>query len=323
MKLQSIILTTISTTTACFPCPNHQEDIALEDAEVTADDLLKSISVLENASEGEITLADIVCEDLCVEVWNRGWYFDSELENCSYELTIDSIPEERTDDIVGTITCSGILYECIGGRRPIGHQECVQEQNGLGGYFARCAHMEASSVVAFVQLARQLRSFDAPQELINRCVEAANDEILHAHLFRHLASEQGASSAPVSPSKKEPNIYNIALHNALEGCITETWAALLAHWQSMHSTDANLRLMYKKIARDETRHGQLSWDLHRWFLSKLDCEQQEEIKKAQQQALVELTSVAGSRTPNFSCLGLPSPNVAHQLAKDFGARLVS
>ena len=58
-------------TTACF-CPNHEEDIELN-KELTTNDLLDYVSTLESSTNENITLDDIICERLCVEVVNSSW----------------------------------------------------------------------------------------------------------------------------------------------------------------------------------------------------------------------------------------------------------
>ena len=47
----------------------------------------------------------------------------------------------------------------------------------------------------------------------------------------------------------------IAIENAVEGCVRESFGALLATWQAKTAGDARVRAAMKRIARDETRHA--------------------------------------------------------------------
>ena len=323
MKLHHIILSSITATTACFPCPNHQEKIVIDD-EITSSELLQHINNLEMAIDEEITLEDVLCEGLCVEVSvGSGWFYDADLDSCTYTLDIDAIPQEISDDSVGTIQCSGIIYECIGGRRPLGHSECMQPNEGLGGYFARCAHLEASSVLAFIQLTRQLQKFQAPKILISRCIDAAKDEVLHARLLSNIARAYGVEPPPVMSPDNEYDLFSIAMHNAVEGCVVESWAALVAQWQSQHMPSSQVRLIYQRIATDEIRHGQLSWDLHDWLMTRLSVKEQNIIHQAQSKAIEALIANVEIQTKHPSALGLPSSLMASQLVQSFGKQLIA
>ena len=283
MKLKSIILSTIAiANTSCFQkCPNGETPLNL-DQEVTADELLSYID-----SE-DMTLDEIDCEALCVSIADDGWRYGHTIDACELALTIEELPADASDESIGTITCTGSFEVCMGGRRPMGHHDIQMTNPSLGAYFANCAHMEAASVVAFIQLSNQLQELHAPQQFIQRCKEAAKDEVLHAKLLCRLANEEGFEIPPLQRSKTKADLFTIALHNAVEGCVNENWAALLAQWQALHAPSAELRAVYAKIASDEAKHGQLAWDLHKWLLSKLTVEQQQIIQLEQTQAIKNL-----------------------------------
>lgn len=68
----------------------------------------------------------------------------------------------------------------------------------------------------------------------------------------------------------DETLLSIAIHNAVEGCVSETWAAMMAQIQAERAETPELRALFSTIARDEITHGQLAWDLHAWLLEQLD-----------------------------------------------------
>ena len=82
----------------------------------------------------------------------------------------------------------------------------------------------------------------------------------------------------------------VALENALEGCVAETWGCLLGMHQAQHAKSLLLRLAYRRIASDEARHAQLSWDIADWADAALDAAARERIAGCRAQAVHELAS---------------------------------
>ena len=104
------------------------------------------------------------------------------------------------------------------------------------------AQMERISVTAFTELAAQLASFGAPQGLIQRCFEAAADEQLHDQFLTRLAAAHGATFAGEAETiDSGVELLEIATHNAVEGCVNEAWAALLATHQASNAQHPVLR----------------------------------------------------------------------------------
>jgi rubrerythrin len=156
------------------------------------------------------------------------------------------------------------------------------------------AYLEAASVLAFEQLAEQLCGFGAPDELIERCRIAANEERAHARWLTMLAERRGASVSVVEQVSAEAEILDVALHNAVEGCVHETFAALLAACRARRAASPVLRRVFAKIAVDEAGHGQLAWDIHAWLLTRLAPEQAAAVIAAQRLALARLPERARS-----------------------------
>ena len=83
-----------------------------------------------------------------------------------------------------------------------------------------------------------------------------------------------------------------AEHNAREGCVYETFAALLAHVRARHAPDPRLRRVFARVAADEVHHAQLSWDLDAWFRTQLDANATACVETARGEALASLATRA-------------------------------
>jgi hypothetical protein len=203
----------------------------------------------------------------------------------------------------------------------------VVHVDAIARSFAEAAQLEAASVVAFEQLAEQLEGWGgAPVALVERCRSAAQDEVRHAEIMRGFARRHGAEVPPVLQvaDASSSSLLEAALHNATEGCVSETWAALLAHHQAAHAEDPALRRAYATIAEDETRHAQLAWDLHAWFCSQLDAAGRAAVERARAEALSELWEMARAQADLAPAgLGLPERELAARTARVFARRLAA
>ena len=171
--------------------------------------------------------------------------------------------------VYGTVDCTGTAMPFCMGRRPMGHIEHQSSNQDLGNHFANCAYLEAASIDAFIELAEQLRSWGAPEELIQRCLVAAEEERNHTMLMDILAKKyDGHRPEPSAEPQSNTTLFEVALHNAVEGCVQRAWAACVATHQSVHA-DESLQSIFAQIANDEIKHAQLSWDLHKWFCTQL------------------------------------------------------
>ena len=161
----------------------------------------------------------------------------------------------------------------VAGRRPAGFQEGahVASDRPIGEHFATMATLEAASVTAFRRLRRQLAAYGAPRALLARIRKAAKDEVRHARATGALARKYGVTpKAPrLAPSEASPSLLAIALENAREGCVRETYGALVAHLQIERAADADVRSVMRAIADEETEHAALSWDIASWIETQL------------------------------------------------------
>lgn len=170
-----------------------------------------------------------------------------------------------------------IKPECmVAGRRPEGFAfgDCSRDDargDAAGQYFASMAALETASVVAFRRLRRQLAQLGAPKELLDRIQTATRDEIRHARTTRALARARGVT--PMAPRIADigetPTLLGLALDNAREGCVRETYGALMAHFQAARAENAAVRSAMSEIADEETEHAALSWDIAAWVDARL------------------------------------------------------
>ena len=207
---------------------------------------------------------------------------------------------------------------CAIGRRPpglssSGTTDCAF---ALGRFFAEAAHLEAASVPAFERLSLELAFHGAPKALRDAMLSAALEEIEHTRITADLARTFGAT--PVAPHVQEQPLRSVralAIDNAAEGCVRETFGALVAQYQALHAEDPRIRQAMIGIAQDETRHAELSWELDRWVTGELDAVDQAAVHEARRSAVKKLRQDLDA--PVDATLvreaGLPTPEIAQRL----------
>lgn len=205
----------------------------------------------------------------------------------------------------------------VAGRRPPQMQQATDDilMIGEGGWWSQVCHLEQAAVHAFVHLSRELRALDAPEALVSTAVQAAREEVEHVHLTRAMATRHGAEVPDaVCPETALRSLFEIALDNAAEGCIREAFAALQTRWQARHVDDANAASVLERIGLDETGHGEFSWQLHDWCMSRLGPDERAQVLKAQQDALEELRASA-QHVVAYPGLGLPDAEAQRELVE--------
>jgi len=171
-----------------------------------------------------------------------------------------------------------IVIECVpcpgaSGRRPPGLAAPPADTaaDPVGRFLARCAFLEAASVSAFQLLARELRAAGAPRSLVDAARRSARDEVRHARVMTRLARARACEPARPFVALTSPRpLVEAAVENAREGCVRETFGALLATWQSAHARDRRVASAMRRIAADETRHAALAWAVADWMAPRLD-----------------------------------------------------
>ena len=227
--------------------------------------------------------------------------------------------EYLADDLPGP---SFDCFTCVEGRRPAGYDDATPTPRTVAEWLAYAAELERVSVDAFRILALELELNGAPASLVTAARVAEADEVRHTRMLERFARKAGATLTP-RPVHDRParTLKAVAIENAVEGCVRETFGALVAGHQASTATMGELRLAMKRIYVDETAHAQLAWDVHAWILPQLSEAERAEVKSAMAVAQSDLLASCrhtGTRTKEsesmFRALGLPSPAHARAMA---------
>jgi hypothetical protein len=209
----------------------------------------------------------------------------------------------------------------VNGRRPDGlaparRRKSASRASPLGNYFASCAHLEAASVIAFRSMRRELAAHGAPARLTRAAARAEREEIRHTEMTRALTRRfGGAFEVPRVRRRRVRSIVAIALENAVEGVVRETYGAAQALFGATHARDLEVRCAMREIAEDECRHAALSWALAAWADKQLDMRARRRIDRAMATAIAELRREAQREpAPELRELaGVPSSAEARRL----------
>lgn len=188
----------------------------------------------------------------------------------------------------GHITHCGTC--CVAGRAPRGFRPArAPGRNARAARLADMAQLEAASVEAFHALHADLARLGAPRRLLSSVIEAAGDEVRHARAVGGAAERFGARVPRTRVAAIDArSAEQLAIENAEEGCVRETFGAALAAVQADRATDAGIRRMMRVIAREELAHAALAWDVARWLDRRLDAAARARVHRARRSALARL-----------------------------------
>lgn len=207
---------------------------------------------------------------------------------------------------------------CIG-RRPAGlsPRRASASASRFTDFLARSAELEAASVLAFQIMEAELAAHGAPEHLLERVRAAARDEVEHAQLMQQLATQFGGEVTARSVRVRGiRDLESIALENIVEGCVTETWGCLLGMHQARYARGLTLRRAYRRIAADEARHAQLSWDVADWAAQLLPRSSLRRLSEQRSAAVSRLSlrlSESSEPKPVRQILGLPDSATRRRL----------
>ncbi len=242
-------------------------------------------------------------------------------------------PENASVAAVSCFFVQSDLYcfysTCTTGRRPEGLElPAAPGATPTACLLAVLAHLEAASVDAFLHLARELRAHrrapTCPAPVQKRRAPPARDEVRHARVITKLAQLRGAEVTKVRsrPQRLRP-LEAIAVENAVEGCVRETFGAAIAMIQAATARDDDVRAAMVGVGPDETRHAELAWAVARWLDTRLTPDGRARVRHAltrAAEALVKATS-HGPDGDVATNLGLPGPRHALALAGELRASL--
>jgi hypothetical protein len=263
------------------------------------------------------------CEELC--------NVSGDIISCEIDTDAGTAPScsgtENSSTAV-TISCLSLETALCEGRRDAGRTRRAvgMGPTPLGAWLARATHTEAASVLAFCRLRRELAAHGAPRELCRRALHAAAEEVQHARSMARLAVAHGGRTRHIryETANGIRSLLHVAQENAVEGCVNETFAALMAVHQASAAADEPLRNVLQKIAREEVRHAELAWDIHAWALSQLTRSESRRVERSLAEAaerLVSSSAIADGDDTTLRELGLPDPARKRRLAKALHARL--
>lgn len=181
-----------------------------------------------------------------------------------------------------------------------------------GAYFAHMAYAEEAAVHAFATLAEELAAHGAPSDLIADLDRARQDEIRHTRMATKLARSWGRD--PVRPTvTRAPRLRSleeVALENAVEGCVRETYGAVLGVHQGATAAKASVRTVMARVAEDELRHADVSWRLAEWLDAQLDEDARARVREARDEAIVALRRQLQQDVVFGANVGLPDAETA-------------
>jgi hypothetical protein len=215
-------------------------------------------------------------------------------------------------DAGSAVLSCAYVQPCGTGRRPAGLVPAeamgAPASDTVARFLSEAAHLEAAAVIAFEQLARDLEAHAAPRTLVLSARRAAREEAVHAATMRRHAARAGGQAWPVrvaaTPSR---TLEAIAVENAVEGCVRETFGAVVAMRQAERARGGRLRRSLRRIAREEAGHAELSWKVARWLSGELTEAAARRVDEARRGA-VEALAHEVARDPHRSLideLGLP------------------
>ncbi len=221
-------------------------------------------------------------------------------------------------------TDTGFPDECRPrGRRPEGLASRPDAHaDDVARWYAEAMHMEAASVPAFERLAAELAALGAPARLVRAARAAARDEVRHAAQMTRMGARVGASPTEVVVAARSPrSLEQIAIENAVEGCVNEGFAALLCEHQARTASDPAVARAMTSIARDEQTHAGLAFAIATWLDTQLSPAARAAVARAVDAALAALPALAAAEATRYASaaapLGLPSPSVARAVAVSY------
>jgi hypothetical protein len=143
----------------------------------------------------------------------------------------------------------------------------------LASQYARRAADEHAAMVAFAELATELRAGAAAASVVAAVDRVVADELHHVDLCRRAAEALGGSrdscaTAPpeVRSDKRYPLRERTTLMIVGSLCVAETWSTFVFAGELALITHPVVRAIEREILRDEATHGRLgfAWVADHW-----------------------------------------------------------
>lgn len=305
------------------------DDVALADS--TAE-VLAMFGEIDNAADALFLAVtqeyDPDCETV-VETDEGNWRMRATImiSDCEWVDEVRDIEVARDGTTTVLQTVEVIETGACAGRRPDGI--CLRTEgysDAVADHLAQLSWLEGAAVIAFERLALDLSEHGAPAALVARARAAAADEVDHAARMGQIAMRHGVEVRAVQVSERqERSLFDIALENAVEGCVRETFGVVDAAYRAERAPTAELRELFARIADDEARHAALSWDIHHWIVQQLSDAERAQVELAARQAQEELVRQLQQARPDAveAELGAPSSAVAVAMAQSLARSLTA
>lgn len=233
--------------------------------------------------------------------------------------------DDDDDDDDLTIACSvEVVFDgCIGGRRSAAlcSDGAIGRGSDVAQWLAAMAHEEAASVASFVRLGRRLHELRAPADLVARCRAAAIDEARHARIMRRWARAHGVEPArPRHDDAGVASLETLAIENAIEGCVHESWAALELAWIARREAGTAKGPALAGIASDELGHAELAWAIDEWLRTQLEADACARVDAARTKAMHGLVARVQARGDRAR-FGAAPRGIATRLARGLAATI--
>ncbi|MBX3231009.1 MAG: ferritin-like domain-containing protein [Labilithrix sp.] len=268
----------------------------------TFDDVRRAVSPIETVDEAAALLVlqngALECGEANARADADGWTFKYNFLSCDGGETelFTKIARDGTKSMAGSRVLDDGDGSCADGRRPAGLVPTgARWLRSVGGCLAEIAYMEAASVRAFADLAARLRDLGAPRALIDWAEEARQEEVRHAAVASELATRYGAvvREPAIDPVAARSDEVAFAIENAVEGCVRESFGAVVAAFQAANASDPRIRTAFATIARDEARHAELAFAIDGWLAARLDAAARRAVAAAMDDAWDALAAELG------------------------------
>ncbi len=196
----------------------------------------------------------------------------------------------------------------------------------VGAWLAEASHAESGSWMALRAVVRELKAHDAPPELVSSARAASASALNNAAMLETLALRWGVRPRqPKVVSIAVRSLESLAVENASQGCVRETWSALEARYQSLAARDPVIRRTMDRVACDGLRHAEFSWAVDAWARRRLERAARDRVERARVQAVQDLLSALSIERERELCVeaGLPTVATARGLARALGEALWS
>ncbi|MBK7398214.1 MAG: hypothetical protein IPJ34_18460 [Myxococcales bacterium] len=121
------------------------------------------------------------------------------------------------------------------------------------------------------------------------------------------------------PTPELRDLEAIALENATEGCVRETFGAVVAAFAAEHAQDPDVQRVLAGIAADEARHAELSWAVDAWIQLQLEPAARARVAAARDAAVQRLLEDGAPTMPAevHSLAGYPTPSESREILERF------